>query len=46
MLWIAGHVVQTRAMLLKMLGDPVETRTTSDDGLRPQGALWYPALVG
>jgi hypothetical protein len=25
MLWIAGHVVQTRAMVLKMLGDPVDT---------------------
>jgi uncharacterized damage-inducible protein DinB len=25
MLWIAGHVVQTRAMVLQMLGEPVET---------------------
>jgi uncharacterized damage-inducible protein DinB len=25
MLWIAGHVVQTRAMVLKMLGEPVDT---------------------
>jgi uncharacterized damage-inducible protein DinB len=25
MLWVAGHVVQTRAMLLGFLGDPVET---------------------
>jgi uncharacterized damage-inducible protein DinB len=25
MLWIAGHLVQTRAMLLSILGDPVET---------------------
>jgi uncharacterized damage-inducible protein DinB len=25
MLWIAGHLVQTRAMLLRVLGDPVET---------------------
>jgi hypothetical protein len=25
MLWVAGHVVQTRAMLLGFLGDPVDT---------------------
>src|SRR5262249_23222655 len=25
MLWIAGHVVQTRAMILQLLGEPVET---------------------
>ena len=25
MLWIAGHVVQTRAMILQLLGDPFET---------------------
>jgi uncharacterized damage-inducible protein DinB len=24
-LWVAGHVVQTRAMLLQLLGDPVDT---------------------
>jgi uncharacterized damage-inducible protein DinB len=25
MLWVAGHLVQTRAMLLGLLGDPVDT---------------------
>ena len=25
MLWIAGHVVQTRAMILQLLGEPAET---------------------
>jgi uncharacterized damage-inducible protein DinB len=25
MLWIAGHVVQTRAMVLQLLGEPAET---------------------
>lgn len=25
MLWIAGHLVQTRAMLLRILGEPVDT---------------------
>jgi uncharacterized damage-inducible protein DinB len=25
MLWIAGHVVQTRAMILQLLGEPVDT---------------------
>lgn len=25
MLWIAGHVVQTRAMILRLLGEPVDT---------------------
>ena len=25
MLWIAGHVVQTRAMVLQLLGEPVDT---------------------
>src|SRR5262245_17119959 len=25
MLWIAGHVVQTRAAILQLLGDPIET---------------------
>lgn len=25
MLWIAGHVVQTRAMILQVLGEPVDT---------------------
>ena len=25
MLWVAGHVVQTRAAVLRLLGDPVET---------------------
>src|SRR5687768_10443809 len=24
-LWIAGHVVQTRAMILRLLGEPVDT---------------------
>jgi uncharacterized damage-inducible protein DinB len=25
MLWVAGHIVQTRAMVLRFLGDPVDT---------------------
>jgi uncharacterized damage-inducible protein DinB len=25
MLWVAGHVAQTRAMLLQMLGEPIDT---------------------
>ena len=25
MLWVAGHVVQTRAMVLQLLGEPVDT---------------------
>jgi uncharacterized damage-inducible protein DinB len=25
MLWVAGHVVQTRAVVLRLLGEPVET---------------------
>lgn len=25
MLWVAGHVVQTRAMILQILGEPVDT---------------------
>jgi uncharacterized damage-inducible protein DinB len=25
MLWIAGHIVQTRAMILQLLGEPVDT---------------------
>jgi|SRR5579859_1369216 len=25
MLWVAGHIVQTRAMVLQMLGEPIDT---------------------
>jgi DinB superfamily len=39
-LWIAGHVVQTRAMLLQLLGDPVDTGwgTLFDRGAPRAGA--------
>lgn len=47
MLWVAGHVVQTRATVLQMLGERVETgwgnlfdrgATVRDDGQYPSGA--------
>lgn len=47
MLWVAGHVVQSRATVLQMLGEPVETgwgnlfdrgATIQDGGRYPSGA--------
>lgn len=50
LLWIAGHVVQTRALVLKLLGEPVDTgwgtlfdrgaqaATVADAGRFPSGS--------
>jgi uncharacterized damage-inducible protein DinB len=45
MLWVAGHVVQTRAMVLQMLGDRVETGWGNlfDRGTKIGDAKQYPS---
>lgn len=45
MLWVAGHVVQTRAMVLQMLGEPVDTGwgTLFDRGATVEDATRYPS---
>jgi uncharacterized damage-inducible protein DinB len=45
MLWVAGHVVQTRAMVLRMLGEPVDTGwgTLFDRGTTVGEAGRYPS---
>lgn len=43
--WIAGHAIQTRAMLLGLLGDPVETGwgATFNRGAEPTSAEAFPS---
>lgn len=45
MLWIAGHVVQTRAMVLQILGEPVDTGWGKlfDRGVTVGEASQYPS---
>ena len=45
MLWVAGHVVQTRATVLQMLGQPVDTGWGNlfDRGIRIGDAKQYPS---
>lgn len=45
LLWVAGHVVQTRAMVLQMLGEPVETGWGNlfDRGSKIGDAKQYPS---
>lgn len=44
-LWVAGHVVQTRAMVLQMLGEPVDTGWGNlfDRGATISNAKQYPS---
>ena len=46
LLWVAGHIVQTRAMVLQMLGETVDTGWGSrfDRGSRLGEAKDYPSL--
>lgn len=44
MLWVAGHLVQTRAVILGLLGEPVDTRWRDlfDRGAKVSDAKHYP----
>ena len=47
MLWVAGHIVQTRAMVLQLLGQPAETGwgTLFDRGAKLGDRSQYPSAT-